>query len=473
MKNSEEVTIARLMMDSSFIKIALNAGLEKGHFTSEKMRRAFSAIQKLGQNGGKIDPIIISEITGIPANDLFSLQDGVHKIPADNFLEHIIKLKLKTLQNKFFKEMDRQSKYFSRDLDVDLDRTFQIIESIKSLDHPPKDEATLISLDEVEPKPIAWLWFNKVPAGKISLIVGDPGAGKSLFSLWMASIISRGDDWPDVKNPSVDNKGSIIILTAEDSLDDTVRVRADAMRSDVSKIKILQGMIPADKEIEFFDIKKHLKILEGAIEKIEDVKLIIFDPITAYLGDIEGNKNTQLRSALSPLAILADKYKVAIIGIHHLNKDQAKKALYRALGSVAWTATARSVWLIQLDEDDSMSQRRFFSPLKANICKNPTTLAFRVEGPLGQPRVIFERDPVDRTADELLMDDEGREKHSAIREVMIWLKQALEDGPLKAKEIYALAEENKISSATLNRAKSRLNINSYQENRQWVWGLGE
>ncbi|MCK4431689.1 MAG: AAA family ATPase [Candidatus Aminicenantes bacterium] len=207
------------------------------------------------------------------------------------------------------------------------------------------------------------------------------------------------------------------------------------------------------------------------IKEIGDVRLIVFDPITAYLGDIEGHKNTQVRAALAPLANLAGKHKLTIIGINHLNKDQAKKALYRSMGSVAFTATARSVWLVQPDEDDPKKQRRFFSPLKTNVCKNPTTLAFSISGPIGQPKVIFESEPVDTTADELLADEETKDRYSALEEAKKFLAEALKEGPVASDQIGKWAEENKISERTWKRAKSKMNIESYRENKKWFMRL--
>ena len=453
-------------MQPEHFSIAHEAGIENKDFSCEKFRRVFNAVLKINQNGGKIDPIIIAETTGISANELIDYMKGIHVIPPENFHEHCIKLKRKNFLKELFKETEKQYRYFQKDLDVDLIKTFELSEKIKDLTHFPRDEVKLIGLDEIDPKPIQWFWFNRIPKGKLSLIVGDPGEGKSLLALWMASVISRGDNWPDVKNPSLVNKGSVIILTAEDSLDDTVRVRADAMEADVNKIRILESVKLADKrEYEFFDITQHLQILESAIKEMKDILLVVLDPITAYLGSLESNKINQVRAALAPLAALADKYKIAIIAIHHLNKDQAKKALYRAMGSVAFTAAARSVWLVQRDEDDPTGQRRFFSPLKANISKNPTTLAFQIEGPLGQPRIIFEPDPVDKTAEELLLDDEGKDKYSAAKEAKEFLKEILKDGPLSATEVFNLAKENGISQPTLNRAKPSLRIQEIKDQR--------
>jgi len=299
--------------------------------------------------------------------------------------------------------------------------------------------------------------------------VGDPGDGKSLTALKMAAIVTNGAEWPDVKNPAIDDRGTVILFTAEDDLSTTVRVRAETLGADLKKLIIFPNLVGKNKE-EFFCIQGHLPLLEKTIQEIGDVKLVIFDSIMDYMGSIKSGDPVQVRSVLAPLLNLGEKHNVAIIGISHMRKEQAK-AVYRVLGSIAFLAIARTVWLIHRDEDDPSRRRRFFSPLKANVCRDPTTLAFSIDGPIGKPNLIFEKEPVDITSEELLMDEEGKERYSAKREAKEWLIQALEDGPMPANKILNLAEENGIAERTLKRAKSILGVKSYKKDEGWFWEL--
>jgi len=457
----EPLILGHILMKPDLLK---KLDINKDFFHDQKQRLIFREIEN-----GNTDLALIAKNLEGKTKGIFPycsrLLEGLAKTDSENVQSYINKIKKSRLDIEILKLINQgaTSGHYDQNKIDDLYKQRKSLET-------PKEKYNLIDLGQVEPKPIDWLWYNKIPSGKLSLLVGDPGAGKSLLSLYMASIITNGKDWPDVKNPPGKNKGSVIILTNEDSLDDTVRVRADEMQADCSKIKILEGMLPNDKA-EFFDVRKHIRILEQAIEKTRDVKMIIFDPITAYLGNTEGNKNISVRAALSPLAALADKHKLAIIGINHLNKDQAKKALYRSMGSVAFTSTARSVWLVQQDEDDTHMKRRFFSPLKANICKEPTTLAFSINGPIGRPKITFEPIPVDTTAEELLADEETKKRYSAINQAKKFLIESLKDGSLPATEIFNEAKENDISEATLNRTKSIIGIVSYKEKNMWYWRL--
>jgi len=177
-----------------------------------------------------------------------------------------------------------------------------------------------------------------------------------------------------------------------------------------------------------------------------------------------------VRARLVPIIRLAEKYGIAIIGVTHCNKDSAKKAIYRVLGDIAFIAAARTVWLIHRDENDETHQRRFFSPLKYNLCKDPATLAFSIDGPLGHPKITFEAEPVDISAAELLADAEGQERYSALREAKKWLRQTLQDGPVLAREVFKSAKVNGISKPTLNRAKPYVAI-SYKNTEGWFWRL--
>lgn len=326
----------------------------------------------------------------------------------------------------------------------------------------------LTSLDSIEPKPVEWLWYNRIPLGKLTLIVGDPGIGKSFLTIFVAAHVTTGKGWPDTKIQVT--KGSVIILTAEDGLADTVRIRADAADADVAKIRILEGIIRKDGDRGFFNLKEHLPDLEQAIDETRDARLVVIDPVTAYLGEVDGHKNTEVRGVLAPLATLAEKYKTAIVCITHLNKSTALQAIYRTMGSLAFIAAARSVWAVSADEDDVARGRRFFAPLKTNLLINPTSLAFSIVN----NRVVFEEHPIEISAEEAL-SKEKREEASVLNHAITWLKQALEDGPVAAVSIFPMAKANSVAEATLRRAKEKLKAISYKEgiaqNGKWFWKL--
>lgn len=326
----------------------------------------------------------------------------------------------------------------------------------------------LTLLDSVEPIPVQWLWFNRIPLGKLTLLVGDPGQGKSFLSIYMAAQVTTGKPWPDIGASNL--KGSVIMVSAEDGIADTIRIRADAAGADVKKIGILEGVTTEKGEFDFFNLIDYLPALKKAVQETKDVRLVILDPITSYLGTIDSHKNSAVRGALAPLAKLAEKYMVAVVAISHLNKNTALNAIYRTMGSLAFTAAARAVWAVSRDEADENKSRRFLIPLKTNLSIEPTCLAFRII----DSQVVFEEQPVDINPEEALSNDKSEDK-SVLTQATSWLKEALEDGPIAATDIYKMAEDNHITDATLRRAKEKLGVKSNKEglskDKKWFWSL--
>ncbi|KKL07141.1 hypothetical protein LCGC14_2588990, partial [marine sediment metagenome] len=181
----------------------------------------------------------------------------------------------------------------------------------------------LIRLSDVKPEPLTWLWPGRMPLGKVTVISGDPGLGKSVITLDIAARVSKGTAWPDLPdttNPS----GSVILLSAEDDVADTIRPRLDAAEADVSRIAVLEAVRYPNPESgawekKMFSLRRDLSALEKAIKKLGDVRLIVIDPITAYLDGTDSHKNADVRGLLAPLSELAAKHKVAVLAVSHLN----------------------------------------------------------------------------------------------------------------------------------------------------------
>jgi len=456
----EKLILGHILIDPAILK---DLDITKYFFSLKKLQSIFEEIRT-----GNTDPVLISK--KLKFNNAFSyvssLMDGIPRADAKNIPIYINETLSERFKLKAVKLIDEGSKtgFF------DDEKLKDLYDRIKDLE-APKDKYTARLVSDFESRPISWFWYNKIPSGSLSFLVGDPGAGKSLLSLKMAALVSMGADWPDVKLAPGSKPGSVIILTAEDNISDTVKVRLEEMGADCSKITIFEGIL--SNKSEYFDVRLHLDLLDKEIKRLADVKLIIFDPITAYMGGTEGNQNIQVRAALAPLKDLAESNKLTILGINHMNKDQAKKALYRTMGSVAFTAAARATWLVALDEEDQSNRRRFFVPLQTNTCKNPTTLAFSVDGPIGRPSVSFEPTSVDVTADELLADEETKERTSARIRAKEFLREALKDGRVESGDLKEWAILNNIAPATWDRAKKLLKIKCYQEDKKWWMELEE
>jgi hypothetical protein len=334
---------------------------------------------------------------------------------------------------------------------------------------PPKGvRLKIIGADEIEPKPVNWTWPDVVPQGKLSLIAGYPSEGKSQITIYMASVITTGTNWhlTDIAAEI----GYVVILQAEDGNDDTIVPRLMAAKADRSFVKIVQAVETDDKDHpeRGFNLQADLENLGHAIEDLGSVKLIIIDPISAYLGKVDSHNNADVRAVLAPIAAFAERYNVAVLGITHLNKGNntskgAGNAMNRITGSNAFVAAARSVWLVTRHPDDETRSR--FLPVKNNLARNQGGFGFRVETvfvdgkeykDIKTSKVVWEQERVYVKADDAL--DSNDNKKPAERNAELFLVQLLKHGPMNAKEATRIAKEAGISERTLRRARENLEL---------------
>jgi replicative DNA helicase len=327
---------------------------------------------------------------------------------------------------------------------------------------PIESSAVVINLADVEEKPVEWLWHNRIPQGMFTLLAGDPGLGKSYLSLDIAARISRGTSWSD-KTDLPENKaplGSVIVLTAEDPLAQVVKPRLRQLGADLSKVSAIESVQINDPDRGRYetaiDIANDLPALRKAIKP--DTKLIIIDPISAYYGkDTDNHRDADLRRILRPVCKLAEDTGVAILAISHLNKSATGKAIYRALGSIALIAAARTAWLLTNDPDEPESDRRLLTPCKHNILVKPTGLAFEIN----DGRLVYETEPISTTSDEAL----GGSTVEVVKleQAVEWLREVVTPGnAISSTELSAKAEAQGIKKGTLQRAKKPAGVISYQ-----------
>ncbi len=335
----------------------------------------------------------------------------------------------------------------------------------------------LIQLSEVKPELVDWLWPGRFAVGKLTLVAGDPGLGKSFLTLDMAARVSRGLPWPD--SPQISQSpGGVILLNAEDGVADTIVPRLIAAGADLRRIVAIEAIRTVTNgrtAARTFDLSKDLQALEQAIISIEDCRLVVIDPLTAYLGGTDSHKNAEIRGLLAPFAELAARHKVAIVAVTHLNKSGGGPAIYRAIGSLAFAAAARAAWAVSKDKDDE--GRRLLLPIKNNLAPDTGGLAYRIEpGVGGSPIVVWEADAVNLSADDALGSDSGDSVGTgALEEATEWLRDVLSDGARAAKEVKALAESDGIKPRTLDRAKKSLGVvadrEGYSVGGRWVWSI--
>jgi putative DNA primase/helicase len=332
------------------------------------------------------------------------------------------------------------------------------IESILGAgDDVPSPE--LIRLSDVVPKVLTFIRPGMWPRGKVVLLSGDPDCGKSQIVTDAMSRISTGASWPEGDQPAP--KGTSILLAGEDDLADTILPRVMAAGGDPSKIVILRSKRGSDgksRPISLADIST----IEAALRRNPDAVLVGVDPLFSFLGGREANKNEQIRELLTPLADLAGRFNITILAINHLNKLIGGKAMYRSSGGLSFIAAARAAFLVTADPNDR-DHRRLMLPVKCNLARRPLGLAYRiaeVELPgLGVlPRLEWERDPIRKTADEVLAAEIERPKALAKDRARGWIENLLAGGPVLADDVEKDREIRKIGRDAMYAAAEELGV---------------
>jgi hypothetical protein len=195
-------------------------------------------------------------------------------------------------------------------------------------------EPVIVWLDTVDPQPVEWHWRGRIPRGKITLLIGDPGLGKSTLTIDVAARTTQGADWPDADAGQAP-QGRVLFLTAEDGLADTVRPRVDLYGGDASRVGVWTA-VRTGSDQRPVSLSTDLALLDATLEKYSDVRMIVIDPLSAYLGYKDSYKDAEIRGLVRPLADLADRRRVAVFAVLHMNKAEQFKALYRAQGSIAF-----------------------------------------------------------------------------------------------------------------------------------------
>ena len=331
-------------------------------------------------------------------------------------------------------------------------------------------------LSDIQSEPINWLWKQRIARGKLTMLAGDPGLGKSQLTAYMASVVTNGNKW------AVDNaecpQGKVIFLNAEDDAADTIKPRLEAVGADLDKVFVLDAIkvkIDNRQTQRGFNLKQDLDQLNALIQNIGDVALVIIDPISAYMGGTDSHKNSDVRALLSPLSDIAAKHKAAVLCVTHLNKGSGRKALERVTGSGAFVAAARAAYVVAKDEE--APERRYFLPIKNNIGDDLTGFAFSIESKvldsgIETSHILFENTMITERADEVLNNDGDSEDSSALGEAKDFLMEICKTSKT-ASDVRKQSEQAGISYATLRRAKDSIGIKPKKEGDKWIWRVPE
>ena len=341
----------------------------------------------------------------------------------------------------------------------------------------PVSGLDVVCMADVKPSSINWLWPNWIALGKVSVLAGDGGRGKSTILCDITARATTGNVWPD--GAAAGAPASVIILAAEDDVGDTLAPRLLAAGADLARVFVIRSVRDETQRRRGFNLQADLEQLEAEIGKHDNVRLVIIDPVSSYLGKVNSHKNSDVRGVLEPLGEMAARLGVAVLCNNHFSKGGGS-ANGRIIGSVAFTAQARAVFIVTPDDADET--RLLLIPSKMNIAPIKYGLAYRIEGCLIQhdgadiatSRIMYEGTPITISADQALAALDGNsESRSEKSEAIDFLMDALRGGPVSAKEMKKEAAAAGISPKSLRSARETLRIKPEKAGFEggWVWSL--
>jgi len=330
----------------------------------------------------------------------------------------------------------------------------------------------------VPTRKVRWAWRSYMPMGKLILVEGDPGDGKSILTIDLAARFSTGLTMPDGSNGS--GPWPVVMVSAEDDLDDTIVPRLEAAGADLNRIHLIPHGVTPDVPFSFGDglpAVYNLVMRTGA-------KIIVFDPLMALLdSDVDSHNDHSVRRALQPLKLLASRTGASVIVVRHLNKGGAgTKAIYRGGGSIGFTGAARATFLVTTKHDEP--DVRVFTCVKNNLAAKPPSLTYTVEVTgQGVPYIRW-GEAVELTAQQALDGPRNRDDTPAADEYRSRKKQRIMageflldvvgDGPKTWAEIVEIGKGDGFTKMTLERARAEVGLRKITGSggqRSTTWGL--
>lgn len=320
---------------------------------------------------------------------------------------------------------------------------------------------SVVTLAGVAPERVVWLWPGRIPAGKITVIDGDPSTGKSTLTLDLAARVSTGNQWPDGARCA---RGDVLLLSAEDGLADTIAPRLAAAGADPHHVHALTEVPVRDDDGAIRmappSLPRDIPVIRSVVDAYK-IKLIVIDVLMAYLnGKVDSHRDQDVRGVLHQLSAMAEETGCSIILIRHLNKSGGPSALYRGGGSIGIVGAARAAFLVARDPEDE--ERRIFAVTKSNLALEPPALAYRLVGDPNHDcaRVEWEDGTVDVTANSLLRTPDSDDDRTESGEAAEWLTDLIENagGSMPRKDILKLARAEGYSEKVLRTGRTKAGI---------------
>jgi hypothetical protein len=337
--------------------------------------------------------------------------------------------------------------------------------------------------DSIQPKRLKWLWRGRILADKLNVFSGEPDVGKGMTTVDLAARLTRHLDFPDGKN-ELDGPKDVVFLSSEDDMEDTVVPRLVVAGADMSRIHFAQisenssgtlaeGIVCLDRD---------LPTLEEMIKLHPDTVLIIPDPVIAFLGDADPNKDKDVRPIYSKMKAFAKRLNVGWLFVNHWNKNQAASSINRTSGAKTMVSAPRATWMFTRSPEDPT--RYLMMKGKGNLAGNAKkTLAYRIVGipydfqdglpidPDGVPKLVWDGETEHSTEDVLKDQNDPKMRHNVKAEEL--LEKLLRDGAMRAKDVYGAGDKEKLDDNQMQRARYKLGYVAARVDGSWYWAKSE
>jgi len=433
-------------------------GLTKEFFKSTNERLVFKEL-----NGNRAIPVLNEKLKGkIEPSYLSGIMDGVPHNPTMEYVAGLIReVKRERLKIDLLKKIGEEGKsgFF------DFDSSWEIYRKIEDLEFE-KDQIEVISAENIKLKAVKYDWPLRIPTNKFTLITGKPSRYKSGLLAYLAACYTTGKDWPFAKN---NIKGSVLILSHEDDVEDTLGPRLKVAGCDMSKIKILT---------EQFNLNFDLPKIKRIAAKITDLCSIFIDPINKYSGTIHLDKMESINPLFFKLMDFSKTLPITIIGVHHNRKDDKGDPMDLILGSRAWSASPRVIHALEYDND---KVTMLFLPVKNNLAPPQKTISFKIKEKVLDD--IGDTVPYcadfqisEKTPEEIMnKDPETSDRRYAFDECKDIILETLNENHLSADDFRESVTKAGISDSTFEKTRAALKakgiIKSNKNMGCWFWDL--
>ncbi|HET9255760.1 MAG TPA: AAA family ATPase [Pseudonocardiaceae bacterium] len=338
----------------------------------------------------------------------------------------------------------------------------------------PQSGGVLVTLADVTPEPVSWVWPGRLPAGKVVTLDGDPALGKSTLAITVAAHLSTGRAWPD---GTVCPLGDVVILSAEDGISDTIRPRLDAAGGDPARVHCLTAIRtpnengdPCDRPPTLADVATIRQVIEAT-----QARLLVVDVLMAYLpGKVDSHRDQDVRAVLHRLAEVAEATGCTVLLLRHLNKSGAGTPMYRGGGSIGIVGAARAGYVVALDPDDETGRTRVLACIKANLAEQPPSLTYRLESaPASHVAHVVWGEASPHSAADLLHTTDPAEDRRERDDAGAFILDYLTDhgGIAPASEVMAAARKAGFGRSTVYRGADKVKVQKEKSGMTgpWYW----